>query len=195
MSPQSYEGISIYQSKLEGFKARSQMTLIQSTKPKETFPCEATEEFLDFSRWKFPDERVITKRLKENAWRFSGNYIYLYLILSTAYGIFMNWKILAAATTIAVGGLCVRHFYFYAHLLEDSGGYQGLEKRKSRLPYSPPSATFYSGGIAVAFVLYKFSVVTPLIIILLVTMTISSIHAVARPFVGEHSYLTRPPRM
>ena len=171
------------------------MTLIQSTKLKDTFPCyEATEEFLDFSRWSCPDERVITKRLKENAWRFSGNYIYLYLILSTAYGIFMNWRTLAAATTIAVGGLCVRHFYFYAHLLEDSGGYHGLEKKKSRA-YSPPSATFYS-GIAVAFVLYKFSVVTPLIITLFITMTISSIHAVARPFTGEHSYLIRqPPRM
>ena len=115
------------------------MTLIQSTKPKDTFPCyEATEEFLDFSKWSFPDERVITKRLKENGHRFSGNYIYLYLVIATAYALIFDWKILAAATTIAVGGLCVRHFYFYAHLLEDSGGYQGLEKRKSR-SYSPPS--------------------------------------------------------
>lgn len=176
------------------------MTLIQTTsKPKQSFPCyETTEDFLDFSRWKFPDERVITQRLKENAIRFSGNYICLYLVLSTAYAIFMNWRMLAAATTIAVGGLLVRHFYFYAYMLEakDINSYQGLEKRKGRSGSSPSktSATIY-GGIAVAFVLYKFSVVTPLIMTLFFTMTIASLHAVARPFVGEHSYLLhRPPR-
>lgn len=176
------------------------MTTLVQSKPKQPFfNYEATEDFLDFSRWHFPDERVITKRLNENAKRFSGNYFFLYLVLSITYAIFMNWMILAAAITIAVCGLFVRHFNFYVYLLEDSNSYQGLEKRKGeslRRHDSPPSkASAVYGGIAVAFVLYQFSVVAPLIMILLVTMTIASIHAVARPFVGEHAYLLRqPPR-
>ena len=130
--------------------------------------------------------------------RFSGNYICLYLVLSAAYAIFMNWRILGAATTITVGGMLVRHFYFYAYLVETKDTYQGLEKMKGRCRSgsqpSKKSATVY-GGIAVAFVLYKFTVMTPLIVTLLVTIIFSSLHAVARPFVGEHSsYLLRQPR-
>eukprot|EP00985_Skeletonema_marinoi_P030022 scaffold30096_cov86-Skeletonema_marinoi.AAC.2 len=170
------------------------MTLIQS-KSKQSFPnYEATEDFLDFSRWQLPDERVITKRLSNNAKRFSGNYFCLYLILSIAYAIFMNWRILTAATIIAGGGLFVRHFYFYIYILEANDSYQGLEKKKggSGSHTSMTSAAIY-GGIAAVFVLYQFSVVTPLIVTLFVTMVIASIHAVARPFVGEHAYLLRPP--
>lgn len=174
------------------------MTLIQSTKPKQSFPnYEATEDFLDFSRWKLPhDERVVTKRLHENFHRFSGNYICLYVALSIAYAIFMNWKILTAAATIVVGGFFARHFYFYMYLLEGNDSYhQGLEKKKSKSgsPPSKASATVY-GCIAAALVLYQFSVVTPLITILFITIIISSLHAVARPFVGEHSYLLRSSR-
>jgi len=174
------------------------MTLIQSTKPKQSFPnYEATDDFLDFSRWKLPsDERVVTKRLHENLNRFSGNYLCLYLALSIVYAILINWRILTAAATILAGGLFVRHLYFYIYLMEGNDSYnQGLEKKKSRSgsPPSNASATVY-GCIAAALVLYKFSVVTPLIMILFVTMIIASLHAVARPFVGEHSYLFRSPR-
>jgi len=172
------------------------MTLIQS-KPKQSqsFPnYEATEDFLDFSRWQLPDERVITKRLSNNAKRFSGNYFCLYLILSVAYALFMNWRILTAATIIVGGGLLVRHFYFYIYILEANDSYQGLEKKNGGSGSHPSktSAAIY-GGIAAVFVLYQFSVMTPLIVTLFVTMVIASIHAVARPFVGERAYLLRPP--
>jgi hypothetical protein len=139
----------------------------------------------------FPDERVITRRINENAKRFSGNYIFLYLILSITYAIFMNWRILTAAIIIAMFGLFVRHFYFHVYLLEDNNGYEGLEKRRRKSDQPPSKASALSGAIAVAFVLYQFSVMTPLIMILLVTMTIASIHAAVRPFVGEHAYLLR----
>ncbi len=173
-----------------------EMTLIQSTKPKQSFPnYEATEDFLDFSRWKLPhDERVVTKRLRENLSRFSGNYICLYLALTITYAILLNWKILAAAATIAGGGLIARKFYFYIYLLEGKDNYhQGLEKKKSRSGSHPSnaSATIY-GCIVAALVLYQFSVVTPLVMILFITMKIACLHAVARPFVGEHSYLRQP---
>jgi hypothetical protein len=95
---------------------------------------EATGDFLDFSRWQFPDERVITKLLNENFKRFNGNYICLFLILSFTYAIFMNWRILAAAITIATVGLFVRHLYFYVYLLEANNSYHGLKKKKGDSP-------------------------------------------------------------
>ncbi len=71
---------------------------------KKSVPCtESWDDFLDFSRMRMPSVQVIAKRLVENCFRFSGNYIWVWIVITLLYGMFIHWKLLGALITIAVG--------------------------------------------------------------------------------------------
>lgn len=78
---------------------------------KQRFPCtEDWEDFLDFSRMRVPSEQVIAKRLVENCFQFSGNYIWVWIVITLLFGI-LNWKILGAFMTIAFGWFAAEILY------------------------------------------------------------------------------------
>ena len=97
-------------------------------KPKSTINVESWDDFLDFSRWRIPDESVIEKRLAENALLFSGNYLWLWLIITIAYGLFINWRIIASALTIVISWHATSVLYRVA--LEESSKAKGTTTKK-----------------------------------------------------------------
>ena len=61
------------------------------------------EDFLDLSKWRAPVTSVVLeRRLFDNIFYFSSNYIWIWLVLSFTWGLWVNWKVLASFVIIAI---------------------------------------------------------------------------------------------
>ena len=115
------------------------MTVISATSGgragKQFFPNapEPWEDFLDMSRWRTPpSRRVLSKRLVENCVLYSGNYLWLWLIVTAMYGLSANWRILCSFLTIAVGWQAIE--MVYGHVCVEAPN--GLRKKTPCLSLS-----------------------------------------------------------
>mmetsp|Transcript_26313 Transcript_26313/g.54958 ORF Transcript_26313/g.54958 Transcript_26313/m.54958 type:complete len:160 (+) Transcript_26313:78-557(+) len=113
----------------------------QITHKKVALPnMEPWEDFLDFSRWRAPVKTVIPKRLLENSVLFSGNYLWIWLVQTIIYSVFMNWRILGSFFIVAVGWRAVEMIYSNACLVESRDGRLGSSKRRENDASLPPSS-------------------------------------------------------
>ena len=72
---------------------------------KSSFPNNTVswEDFLDLSKWRAPVTSVVLeRRLFDNTFYFSSNYIWIWLVLSFTWGLWVNWKVLASFVIIAI---------------------------------------------------------------------------------------------
>lgn len=69
----------------------------------QTFPTtQSYDDFFDFSLMRLPPSRTIaTKRLFENLFRFSGNYLGVWIVLTLIWGLAFNWRLLGALAVVA----------------------------------------------------------------------------------------------
>lgn len=114
-------------------------------KPKTTqqqlLNTESWDDVLDFSRWRVPPVwNVLPKRLSQNLLRFSGNYLWIWLVLTISYGLFLSWRLLASLAIISAGCRLASHLYQTACLLEARDGRIGASKRLEKDLSLPPSA-------------------------------------------------------
>lgn len=78
---------------------------ITNNKTTSSFPSNTVswEDFLDLSKWRAPVTSVVLeRRLFDNTFYFSSNYIWIWLVLSFTWGLWVNWKVLASFVIIAI---------------------------------------------------------------------------------------------
>ena len=86
--------------------------MTQISKKRQPFlNTESWDDFLDFSRMRKPTKEVLGKRLVENSIRFSGNYIWIWRVLTLAWGMFLDLRILASLFTIVLGWFAAQVLY------------------------------------------------------------------------------------
>jgi hypothetical protein len=83
---------------------------ITNNKTTSSFPNNTVswEDFLDLSKWRTPvTSAVLERRLFDNLFYFSSNYIWIWFVLSFTWGLWVNWKVLVSfiIITIAYFGL------------------------------------------------------------------------------------------
>jgi hypothetical protein len=86
---------------------------ITSKKVCTSFPnTEPWEDFLDISRWRVPaNNGVIPRRLVDNVALYSGNYLWIWFVLASTWGLYMNWKVLVSFFIVAASWLCIVEFH------------------------------------------------------------------------------------
>mmetsp|Transcript_8035 Transcript_8035/g.17204 ORF Transcript_8035/g.17204 Transcript_8035/m.17204 type:complete len:216 (+) Transcript_8035:74-721(+) len=155
---------------------------------KQRFPCTKDwDDFLDFSRMRVPTEEVIAKRLVENCVQFSGNYIWVWIVITLLYGI-VNWKILGAFMAIAFGWFAAEILYLQSRPKTNTD--ETSERKQWKTPQRS-SSKYLLGVILAVDVLYEFSVLFQVILALFSAAAIAIVHALSRPVVNEH-YLLYP---
>ena len=69
------------------------------------------EDFFDLSRWRVPASNgVVHRRLVDNLALYSGNYLWIWFVLSSTFGLYLDWKVLVSFFVVAVSWLCVLEF-------------------------------------------------------------------------------------
>jgi hypothetical protein len=78
---------------------------ITNSKTTSSFPNNTVswEDFLDLSKWRTPvTGAVLKRRLFDNLFYFSSNYIWIWFVLLFTWGLWVNWKVLASFIIIAI---------------------------------------------------------------------------------------------
>lgn len=83
-------------------------------------PTESWDDFLDFSRMRIPSEGVVLKRWLENLVHFSGNYLWISLVLTLAWGVLLNGRILAAILVLVASAFVGKALFVHASMAEAS---------------------------------------------------------------------------
>ena len=173
------------------------------------------EDFLDLSRWRVPASYVVTqRRLVDNFALYSGNYMWIWFVLSSTFGLYLDWKVLVSFFVVAASWLCILEFH--------NGRLGGNSKKLDEDASPPPSvmvsslgktcvigATHLSAGGRIAraryahpptpslrllqqwilplaaFVFYALSVLPPVLLTGVGTLSVSCAHAAARPLANE----------
>ena len=93
------------------------------------------EDFLDLSSWRVPASNgVAHRRLVDNFALYSGNYLWIWFVLSSTFGLYLDWKVLVSFFVVAVSWLCILEFQNGRFLV--GGHSKKLEEDAS----PPPSA-------------------------------------------------------
>ncbi|KAL3778228.1 hypothetical protein ACHAWO_012895 [Cyclotella atomus] len=142
------------------------------------------DDFLDFSRMSIPvNQEVLLKRWLENVVRWSGNYLAIWIVITLAWGVFLNVKILAAFTLVASCGFCGKMFFVEASMAEAS--LRTYKKDDS----SSDEHWFMAFGV---LVMYAFSCLYPITLTFIATSAIASAHSIMRPVINEYYFLNQP---
>lgn len=83
----------------------SAMKITNNNKTTSSFPNNTVswEDFLDLSKWRAPVTiAVLKRRLFDNLFYFSSNYIWIWFVLTFTWGLWLNWKVLASFIIIAI---------------------------------------------------------------------------------------------
>ena len=119
---------------------------MQPKKPSPSFPnTESWDDFLDFSRWRVPEESAVVKRLLDNAVLYSGNYLWMWLAVTSAVALFLSWRIILAFAVICASWKAAELLHHNACLLESRDGRVGGSKRlenDNNLPVSTKVRSF-----------------------------------------------------
>jgi hypothetical protein len=158
---------------------------------KEYFPStQPLEDYLDFSRMSVPPHRdVLLKRLLENLLRFSGNHLASWMVLLLIWGVVLNGRILAAMTILAAINFCGKALFVQASLAEAS--LRTFKKEDDVNERIPASAKHWFLVFAL-FVAWAVSILFQVIASFLVTLALSSLHAIMRPIVNEYYFIHQP---
>jgi len=90
------------------------------------------EDFLDLSRWRVPASNgVVRRRLVDNFALYSGNYLWIWFVLSSTFGLYLDWKVLVSFFVVAASWLCILEFH--------NGGLGGNSKKLEEDASPPPS--------------------------------------------------------
>ena len=110
---------------------------ITNNKNTSSFPNNTVswEDFLDLSKWRAPVTSVVLeRRLFDNIFHFSSNYIWIWLVLSFTWGLWVNWKVLASFVIIAIA-------WFGSSEFEKSSSSSGGGNTKTKLDEKKSSSS------------------------------------------------------
>lgn len=118
---------------------------IESKKRSLFRSAESWDDFLDFSRMRIPSEGIIVKRLVENLLHFSGNYFWIWIVFTLAWGVLLNGRILASALILVFGAFAGKTFYIHASMAEASLKLKSHERKDDDVPDSAKVNTIRHG--------------------------------------------------
>jgi len=115
-----------------------EMTVPMMEKKEAFSSTQSWDDFLDFSRMRIPVKCVVTKRLFDSIWRFSGNYCGIWIFLTLTWGIILKWRhvgLIAIVVSCAFAGKVV---YVNAHVLHATASERlaSYNQRDVQLPAS-----------------------------------------------------------
>eukprot|EP00970_Alexandrium_tamarense_P013823 scaffold3701_cov192-Alexandrium_tamarense.AAC.18 len=134
---------------------------------------------------------VASKRLVDNALRFSGNHIWIWMLIMLMTGIFLNRWIVAAAITISAGWFIAQIMYRESCLAQAGDGRLATNAWRETETSLPPLSKAWL-LLFTAFILYEFSVLSKVLLTLMGTMVIVASHSVLRPVVNEYYFVHQP---
>ncbi|KAL3800660.1 hypothetical protein HJC23_006122 [Cyclotella cryptica] len=161
-----------------------EMKVPKIEKEKEFPSTQSWDDFLDFSRMSIPFKNVVTKRLFDNFWRFSGNYCGIWMVLTLAWGIILKWRLLASIAIIASCASFGKLMYVKAHIF-DATANQRLDQIDVNLP---PSSKLWFLLFTVS-VMYAMSTLDDAVLALILALSVSSLHAIMRPVINEYYFI------
>jgi hypothetical protein len=148
------------------------------------------DDFLDFSRMSIPsNQQVLIKRWVENLLRWSGNHLAIWILLTFAWGVFLNVRILAAFALVASCGFCGKVFFVQASMAEAS--LRTYKKEDFSSNDLSDSAKHWFLFFAV-LVMHAFSCLSQVAMTFVATLAIASAHAIMRPIINEYYFLHQP---
>jgi hypothetical protein len=96
------------------------------------------DDFLDLSRWRVPaSSGVVRTRLVDNLALYSGNYLWIWFVLASTFGLYLNWKVLASLSVVSAS---------WFSILEFQNGRVGISKKLGEEASPPPSTMVSFAG-------------------------------------------------